>query len=404
MAAVVCGISTSALSGPCDGLTGDLQGLCNAFCVAKNCASPTSSKGSTNSCNVLKNNFTQKAGYAPPCLTTLISVCPSTIGLKAGGKARSFTITNNGSVTAMGVTATPTGLPNDASITPVGCASIAPGGTCLITVTPGSTASAPAGNVSPPLIAINITGDNTNGLSTTANIVTFGSVYQSGYVYAIDDTTQAACTNTLQTASIGGKATSLTDQAAPYPNGIVWGSNGTSGTTANVDNFNIPGIYETSIPPTSVCDGKYDGQCDSGQILLHYAAVNPAFYAAGKCDSFAGGGNADWYLPAICEMGPVGPAATGCAPGTPNMMTNLPNLLGVADSSTGALSTACAWGNNGLSSTNCLAGYYWSSTEASADAQYLAWGQFVDSVSGNVHVGVQKEGQLGVRCSRALSL
>ncbi len=42
-------------------------------------------------------------------------------------------------------------------------------------------------------------------------------------------------------------------------------------------------MNETSTPPTSVCDGKNVGQCNSGQILLHYAAVNPACYAAGRC-------------------------------------------------------------------------------------------------------------------------
>jgi hypothetical protein len=53
--------------------------------------------------------------------------------------------------------------------------------------------------------------------------------------------------------------------------------------------------------------------------------------------------------------------------------------------------------------TDCLAGYYWSSTEYSFNPQDDAWTEYFASGGGSFNI-FSKEFQLGVRCSRALTL
>ena len=221
------------------------------------------------------------------------------------------------------------------------------------------------------------------------------SVYQSGFIYSIDDTTPT-------TGSIGGKVAAVTSQAAAYPSGIIWSSDG-SGTT--VSNIAIFGIAQTStssspIPSSgqvigqSACNGRTDGACDTTNIVTYYnanrtaggAAPTPLTqYASGLCKASIGG-YTDWYLPAICEMGPDSNDSY-CVPGTPNMVTNLPSLL----------LTSCT-------GTSCLAGYYWSSTEYSGSPTNYAWYQVFASGGGSYQDFGSKNGTLGVRCSRALTL
>ncbi len=145
-------------------------------------------------------------------------------------------------------------LPSGTTISPASCGTIAPSASCALTIFPGSTPSAAPGNTSPTPITLSISGTNTNTLTPTLNILTYGSVYQGGFLYSVDDTT-------ANTGSIGGKVASLTDQAAPYigsgPQGtsIIWSSNGAGAISSDVDYTTILGIDETStisIPsPTS---------------------------------------------------------------------------------------------------------------------------------------------------------
>ena len=68
-------------------------------------------------------------------------------------------------------------------------------------------------------------------------------------MYAFDDTTP-------NTGSVGGKVATTSDQAAAYPNGIVWSSNGgTGGGSGGFDSVDVsydtlPGIDETSTSST----------------------------------------------------------------------------------------------------------------------------------------------------------
>lgn len=332
---------------------------------------------------------------APVSMSTTISASVATLALNTSGAARTITITNAGSSTASSVTYSPSpALPAGTAIAPANCGNIAPTGTCELTITPGATPSAAAYDTNPTPITLSVQGTNTNTLTPALNIVTLASVYQSGFIYSIDDTTPT-------TGSIGGKVAAVTDQAAAYPNGIIWSSDG-SGTT--VSNIAIFGISETStsaspIPSTgqitgqSACNGNTDGACDTTNIVTYYnanraaggAAPTPLTqYASGLCKASIGG-YTDWYLPAICEMGPNS-NGSGCVADTPNMVTNLPSLL-----------TSCT-GNS------CLAGFYWSSTEYSPIPAGGAWYQNFASGGGSNQSLAGKDGRFGVRCSRALTL
>lgn len=359
---------------------------------------------------------------APPVnLSTTISASVNTLALKTSGNPRKITLTNTGTSTASSVTYSPSpALPSGTTITPANCGNIAPLGTCILTIAPGATPSAIAYNTSPTPITLSIQGINTNTLTPTLNILTFGSVYQSGYIYSIDDATPT-------TNSIGGKVATLTNQAAAFPSGIIWSSDGAGSVASNVSSDIIPLIAELSTVSTNysnanvafisnysnagtnpfpasslflTCSGATDGQCNTANILTlyktyvtHYSTTkllspeptNPSFYAAGLCKANIGG-YADWYLPAICEMGPT-IGGSGCVPSTPNMVTNLPSLL----------SSSCT-------GTSCLTSFYWSSTESSSSPAISAWFQSFAPSGGSASSQGSKVGRLNVRCSRALTL
>ena len=112
-------------------------------------------------------------------------------------------------------------------------------------------------------------------------------------MYAFDDTTSA-------TGSVGGKVVTISDQAPAYPNGIIWSSNGTDGSSSNVAYNIIYGISETSTTssanPSSgqetgqtACNGSTDGFCNTNNIYVYYqnfATNHPiylSYYAAGLC-------------------------------------------------------------------------------------------------------------------------
>jgi hypothetical protein len=280
-------------------------------------------------------------------------------GLNAAltGTPRLITITNTGSDSATSVTYSPSpALPSGTTISPASCGTIAASGTCVLTITPGSTASATAGNTSPTPITLSISGTNTNTLTPTLNVLTYGSVYQGGYIYAVDDTTSNA-------GSIGGKVA-----------GLINVSNSNQWTSSNQ---NISGVES----PTN------DSQNTTDIVASTSCTNSPTNCAAYQCRiNFTGGGNTDWYLPAICEEGyDSGNLGSGCgtsiSPTLQNMQSNL-----VDNGNIGSLSSA-----------------YWSSTEYSVNSSNEAWYQ--GFASGGSGQGFDfKSGTLNVRCSRALTL
>ena len=67
MAGILLSLGSVGFAASCDNLTGDLFGLCNAFCVAKVCQT-SNPNGSAESCNLLSEKFLKRAGYPLPCL------------------------------------------------------------------------------------------------------------------------------------------------------------------------------------------------------------------------------------------------------------------------------------------------------------------------------------------------
>ena len=371
--------------------------------------SPVQSGGSVYTLSNVTANHTIAVTFGQAALSSSVA----TMALSTSGNAREITITSTGSLAAVNVHYSPSpALPSGTVITPATCGTIAPSGTCVLTITPGATPSATPGDTAPTPIMLSIAGDNVSTSSLTLNIVTYASVYQAGFIYSIDDTTAI-------TGSIGGKVAALNDQAEPFirtgaqATSILWSTNGSGGVSYDI----IPLIAEISTPNDSyssalagfnstyvntvaypfpasasfsACAGGTDGACNSANILAVYndyitnytAACDPNSGGSGGCTLSAGptaptddaaglcsvsnsGGYTDWYLPAICEMGPAS-NGTSCPVGGQDMMDNLPSLIG--DWAAATPSTSCPAGGS------CLAGYYWSSTQVSGNPRYAAWG------------------------------
>lgn len=307
----------------------------------------------------------------------------STLALRINGIARIITITNNGTVTASGVTYAPSpALPAGTTITPASCGTIIPGGSCILTITPGGTPNATPGDLNPTPVTLTIAGNNTNTIMPTLNILAYGSVYQSGYVFSFNDATPP-------NGSVGGKIAALVDQATFLINGVYWSADNTNNPVFDF----VPGVYENSVNPPDVCTGNSDGACNTNVIVNYYSppTTNPAvelsFYGAGLCRQLTAGGYTDWYLPAICEMGyDRANQGTGCGtqvtPTLQNMQSNL-----VANGNIGALS-----------------GPYWSSTESSINVPTNAWDQFFSAVPNvNFQDEDSKAGPISIRCVRAIT-
>lgn len=355
-------------------------------------------------------------------------------GAPSSGLARVITITNTGSNIAVNLVVTPPTWPAGTSSSTTCGSTLAASSSCAITITPGATATSDGTNpcssgTAPVPGAVQVSADNATTVSSDVVVLGYGCVYQGGYVYAFDDTTP-------HTGSVGGKVATTSDQAAAYPNGIVWSSNGGAGGGSGgfdpVDTSydTLPGIGETSTSATgsptyaafasffsstytntnpftsasfAMCNGISDGSCNTDNILTFYnqfitnntqanggstpftassGPTNIIYYAAGLCTQTIAS-YSDWYLPAICEMG-YGSGACGTS-GAPKLQNIQYSLI---DSS-------------GLSAP---AGYYWSSTEYSFGPQNNASDQFFAAGGGSYQVFTGKSITLGVRCSRALTL
>ena len=372
-----------------------------------------------------------------PSLTSLVlSVdCPTAGGscsnsnVALTGSARQMVVTNSGSIAATNVSVMASGLPSGTVISSSTCSGTLPAAaSCVITVTPGQLATAGAGGaacsngIAPTDGEITISSDVASSGTVAVDVLSYGCLYQAGFLYSVDDTTPV-------TGSIGGKVISLMDQAPAYPNGVVWSSNGAGPDGADASLDLLPGIDEISTPtsgsPTyssfasffastyvnanpftssafSACSGGSDGQCNTANILTfynefmtNYGAGSPpyaasavpttlSYYAAALCEQVIDG-YSDWYLPAICEMN----STSGSCTGTQSVVNDLPSLVG--DSSTN-----CVYG------TNCVGGYYWTSTELSGSPQHYAWAVSFSS-GGSTSLDIGKNNAFGARCSRVLT-
>ncbi len=327
---------------------------------------------------------------------TEYGITPTTSGV-----ARVITITNTGSDDALGFQVAYSGLPSGTTHTGTcdGLTTLAHGASCTIQINPGATATSNNSGVScsngtePVLGTVEVSSTTASTVSTSVVVLDYGCVYQSGYVYALDDNPPAS-------ESVGGKVVTRADQAPappPFPsNGVIWSSNASGDVVKDV----IYGISETSTTSTPdpstgqvqgqvACNGALDGACNTSNIYIYYPnpPINLTNYAVGLCkqtiDNYS-----DWYLPAICEWGydSNGSSGSGCGSSiNPTLQNILSNLVE-------------------YNSLNLLYGFYWSSTEVSADAQNEAWLQHFDFSGTNNYQDVSnKADPWGVRCSRLLT-
>lgn len=102
----------------------------------------------------------------PPPTTATISLSGSPLHLEANGATDVLTVSNTSlTVTALNITSNFTGTALDGNVTETGntCASVAPGASCTLTFTPGSTVVAPT--------SFPIEGTNTNSLTASIEII-----------------------------------------------------------------------------------------------------------------------------------------------------------------------------------------------------------------------------------------
>lgn len=304
------------------------------------------------------------------------------------GNPRQITVTNNGTVAAAGVSVGSTGLPAGTTISANTCSgALAVSGTCTITVTPGSneTSNCETG-IAPTNGVITVSATNAADETVNAVVLTYGCLYQGGYLYSVDDTTAAS-------ASIGGKVVTTTQQSAA----ILWSADSNGAYDGGVSIWGIAENSTTGTPNPSTgqvagqtaCNGRTDGACNTNNILVFYTDIaNPSplatDYAAGLCTQTISGFS-DWYLPAICELGPD-QFGTGSGCGTVNspLIQNIQTNL----SDNGDIGTYFS--------------FHWSSTENSAAPQGSVWVHYFVNDGNNFQNFNDKDSTYGVLCSRLL--
>lgn len=349
------------------------------------------------------------AGYSSAVImpTASIVATPSSLALKAGGRARTITFYNNSGAAIEGTALNVPTLPTVENYTTTCLGTISAGSSCTVTIVPGNTATSGCtdGTTLPVAEVVRLTTNIGGPYTANVYVLGYGCRYQGGYIYSINDTTPT-------TSSIGGSVVTTSDQSTGISWSVdstsIWGIDEQSLTTLPYPNDAAPMYYLGQLAALITgqvdCNGSTDGSCNTNNIYTYYeqTPIMLNLYATGLCKQplsnvgvicTAGTANCynDWYLPSICEMGyfnssfginPNSGCGTQASPTLQNIQANLVDN-----------------GNVGS-----IAGGYWSSTEGSAFPQDTAWGQSF-STSGGSFQGLDAKGtQVGVRCSRALTI
>ncbi len=229
--------------------------------------------GSTNA-----DGSSSDAFDAPPAL--LVASTPA-LALATSGTARFLKVTNAGIVTAELLELRVTGLPSGSTAHSSCPVELPPDTSCLVLIRPGSRPSAEPANLSPVPAKLTLRGSNTNVLEVNVSVITYGSFHQGGFVFALDD-------KTAITGGVSGKVIATAD-TSPAAN---WSPTATE----------VAGVSDNSLGGANSCNGAVDGRCNTSRILAQFASGGRDF-AAAQCTDSREGGFADWYLPALCEMG-----------------------------------------------------------------------------------------------------
>jgi hypothetical protein len=297
---------------------------------------------------------------ATPGLTLSVTGLTTTTGNNSG-TAREITITNTGPNQAINVSFTITpALPSGTTILPTNCGTLDVGGVCILTIAPGSTPTNTIGNSAPTPSVISIAGSNTNTVTSNVNVLTYGSLYEAGWLYSIIETASTS-------ASIGGTVAAQTDAVVP-----------STGTEYS------PGGAAT-VGATSGTNGKTNTSTMSASYGIS------ANYSAGNCipPNYASGGFTDWYLPSICQLG-FGAIDSNFNCSTSVSANYIPNIQANLLTPNPSLGFNFVNGN-----------FYWSSTASVTGAPTIAWIQQIAlGRGGGAQTNLAVTTSAGVRCVR----
>jgi hypothetical protein len=280
---------------------------------------------------------------------------------------KTLVITNKGPLAAQNITAGfDTAAPAGTTVLDnCSSGSLAVNAQCTVTITPGTDASG-APYAIPEPTSLTVEGSNTNKIKAEVTVLGFASIYQGGYVFAVQPGTNQS--------TVAGTVVSLADNSTGA--NVQWGPMGTF-TQAN---SNSDGQANTVAANAKNGEGHY------APYLCNQVKVNETGSACTR-------GNAcfdNWYLPAICEMGGDG-TVLSCTPAMPNIAENLDGLYA---------------SNCSLGAQQCLTNkYYFSSTQFqgnpydSAIAAHYVPGQY----AGQGQALIDKNVPLHLRCVRQFS-
>lgn len=294
---------------------------------------------------------------SPPAPATTLSVSVASLALAAinatalpaaiPGNPRKISVSNAGTQPALNMAVDASLLPVGTTVSANTCTgTLATGATCTVTITPATTATTLP-------VTLTVSGSNTNTVSTSVSVLAYGSQYQGGYVFALDD-------GTADTGSVGGKVTASTEAPA--------------------------GMWSV-LPLGALADHLTDGAANTAAILTAFndpVAYPATAVAARACEEYSDAVHTDWYLPAICELGYDDTGVSGCgdqaAPLIQNVQKNIVDggVVGGAP------------------------GVFWSSTQSGGSGSALAWAQNLQN-GASVQSSLNKVQSNRLLCVRALT-
>lgn len=328
---------------------------------------------------------------------TPLTITPSTLALSvdcssAGGGCvyanaaltgtpKEFKITNTSTTaTTTSLKITPAGFPTGTDITTDNCTgmSLAPLGSCSITITPGQVAtSACTSGIAPTPGTVTVNAaSGPSAIRSDVVVLSYGCIYQGGFIYSIDDTTT--------TGGIAGKTAAVYDT---YTGGFIpgdpnWGGGIDVGSsTWDTDSLgaNNGGAVPGYIGNTATITDALGCTPSTSPSYAACLCTNLSIDAAGSPCTSPGLCYTNWYLPAICELAPFGSI---CTAGSTNIQEQLYNA------------------DPAITANFVNGGFYWGSTEFTAEPTNMAWYQnFVSS--GSSQGAETKDFAFSVRCSRA---